>query len=197
MIRIDLPVSEQEIRRLEVGDEVSLHGVIVTARDAAHKLFVESWPGFVAPLLEGGAIYHCGPVMIRDGKLWKAVAAGPTTSIREEPYEAAVIEHYKVRLVIGKGGMGPSTLAACKKVGAVYVHAIGGAAPLIADTIVRTREVHLLEQLGVPEALWVYEVSGFKGVVTMDAAGRSLHDDLFAETKIQRDRLLGLASTPA
>jgi fumarate hydratase class I len=151
----------------------------------------------VAPLLAGGAIYHCGPVMIRDGKLWKAVAAGPTTSIREEPYEAAVMAHYNVRVIIGKGGMGPSTLAACKKVGAVYVHAIGGAAPLIADMIVRTREVHLLEELGVPEALWIYEVEGFKGVVTMDAEGRSLHKDLFAETKMNRDRLLGLAQSPA
>jgi fumarate hydratase class I len=197
MIRIDLPVTERRIRELAVGDEVSLYGTLVTARDAAHKLFVEKWPQFVAPLLENGAIYHCGPVMVRDGKSWRAVAAGPTTSIREEPYAAAVMEHYKVRVVIGKGGMGPATLAACKKVGAVYVHAIGGAAPLIADSIVRTREVHLLEELGVPEALWVYEVAAFKGVVTMDAEGRSLHKDLFAETKIQRDRLLGLAPNPA
>jgi fumarate hydratase class I len=197
MIRIDLPVSEKEIRKLRVGDEVSLYGVMVTARDAAHKLFVEQWPEFVSPLLAGGAIYHCGPVMIRDGKQWKAVAAGPTTSIREEPYEAAVMEHYGVRVIIGKGGMGPATLAACKKVGAVYVHAIGGAAPLIADTIVRTRDVHLLVELGVPEALWVYEVAGFKGVVTMDSEGRSLHKDVLAETKIHRDRLLGLAPNPA
>lgn len=197
MIRIDLPVSEKEIRKLKVGDEVSIHGVMVTARDAAHKLFIEQWPEFVAPLLAGGAIYHCGPVMIRDGKLWKAVAAGPTTSIREEPYEAAVMEHYRVRIIVGKGGMGPSTLAACKKVGAVYVHAIGGAAQLIANAIVRTKDVHLLAELGVPEALWVYEVAGFKGVVTMDAEGRSLHKDVLAETKVNRDKLLGLAPNPA
>ena len=197
MIRIDLPVPEKQIRKLKVGDEVSLNGVVVTARDAAHKLFVEQWPEFAAPILKDGAIYHCGPVMIREGKAWRAVAAGPTTSIREEPYEAAVMEHYDVRAVIGKGGMGPATLAACKKVGAVYIHAVGGAAPLIADTIARTRAVHLLDELGVPEALWEFEVVGFKGVVTMDSAGRSLHNDLYAETKIHRDRLLGLEPTPA
>jgi fumarate hydratase subunit beta len=197
MIRIDLPVPEKQIRKLKVGDAVELHGVLVTARDAAHKLFVEQWPAFAAPLLKDGAIYHCGPVMIREGKAWRAVAAGPTTSIREEPYEAAVMEHYDVRIIIGKGGMGPGTLAACRKVGAVYVHAVGGAAPLIADTISRTRAVHLLEELGVPEALWEFEVVGFKGVVTMDSAGRSLHNDLYAESKVQRDRLLGLEAAPS
>jgi len=192
MIRIDLPVAEAEIRRLTVGDEVSLHGVVVTARDAAHKLMVESWPAFVEPLLANSAIYHCGPVMKRTGKAWTAVAAGPTTSIREEPYEAAVMEHYKVRVIIGKGGMGPRTLAACKKVGAVYVHAVGGAASLIADTIVRTRGVHLLDELGVPEAFWEFEVDGFKGVVTMDAAGNSLHESLLEKTRKKRDEIIGL-----
>jgi fumarate hydratase subunit beta len=192
MIRIDLPVGEKAIRELKVGDEVSLHGTVVTARDAAHKLMIEQWPEFVRPLLEGGAIYHCGPVMKKTGKGWFAVAAGPTTSIREEPYEAAVMEHYGVRAVIGKGGMGAGTLAACEKVGAVYLHAIGGAAPLIADSIVRTRDVHLLEELGVPEAFWEFDVDGFKAVVTMDSRGRSLHERVEAESRRRRDDLLGL-----
>jgi fumarate hydratase subunit beta len=192
MIRVELPISEKDIRKLKVGDEVSLHGVIVTARDAAHKLMIEKWPKFVEPLLKDSAIYHCGPVMLKKGKTWTAVAAGPTTSIREEPYEAAVMEHYKVRMIIGKGGMGPKNLAACKKVGAVYLHAIGGAAPLLADSIVRTRAVHLLDELGVPEAFWEFEVDGFKGVVTMDSKGRSLHEDMLEETKKNRDAIIGL-----
>jgi len=192
MIRIDLPVSEQAVRKLKVGDEVSLHGTIVTARDAAHKLMVETWPGFVDPLLRDGAIYHCGPVMSRKGDTWTAVAAGPTTSIREEPYEAAVMEHYKVRIIIGKGGMGERTLAACKEVGAVYVHAVGGAAPLLADTVVCVKDVHLLDELGVPEAFWEFEVDGFPGVVTMDSEGHSLHRSIRDETGRRRDALIGL-----
>lgn len=192
MIRIDLPVSEAKIRALRVGDEVELYGDIVTARDAAHKLMVEKWPAFIAPLIKDGVIYHCGPVMKETKDGWKAIAAGPTTSIREEPYEADVMKHYGVRIVVGKGGMGDKTLAACKDIGAIYLHAIGGAAPLIADTIVKTRGVHLLKELGVPEAFWIFQVAGFKGVVTMDASGRSLHAEMLAETKKHRDRLLGL-----
>lgn len=189
MIRITLPASEKEIRALSAGDRVALSGVIVTARDAAHKLMVERWPDFIAPLLRDGAIYHCGPVMRKEKAGWKAVAAGPTTSIREEPYEARVIEHYGVRAIIGKGGMGRRTLEALKEFGAVYIHAPGGAAPLLADRIVRTREVHLLDELGAPEALWVYEVEDFPGVVTMDARGRSLHEEVEQKTREARDRL--------
>jgi fumarate hydratase class I len=192
MIKINLPVSEDEIRKLKVGDEVSLHGTIVTARDAAHKLMVEEWPEFVEPLIKNGAIYHCGPVMKKEGESWRVVAAGPTTSIREEPYEASVMDHYKVRLIIGKGGMGDKTLEACKDVGAVYLHALGGAAPMLADTVVRVKNVHLLDDLGVPEAFWEFEVDGFKGVVTMDSKGNSLHKDLLAKTEVRRDQLLGL-----
>lgn len=192
MISIKLPVSEKDIRELNVGDEVSLSGTIVTARDAAHKFMVEKWPEFVKELLKDGAIYHCGPVMRKMGDTWKTIAAGPTTSIREEPYEALVIEHYGVRIVIGKGGMGDKTLAACQKTGAVYLHAIGGAAALIADQIVSVKAVHKLEEFGVPEAFWVFEVSNFTGVVTMDSKGKSLHADLLQVTKKKRDILIGL-----
>lgn len=191
MIKINLPTSEKEIRNLKAGDHVALYGTIVTARDAAHKFMVENWPEFAKPLLKDGAIYHCGPVMQKIGDTWKAVAAGPTTSIREEPYEAAVIEHYGVRIIIGKGGMGEKTLDACKKFGAVYLHAVGGAAPLIADCIVKTKAVHMLEEFGVPEALWEFEVEGFSGVVTMDARGKSLHEDILKKTRKNRDRLIG------
>lgn len=190
MIRIDFPASEKTIRSLKVGNQVELYGTIVTARDAAHKFMVENWPAFIEPLLKNGAIYHCGPVMQKSDNGWKAVAAGPTTSIREEPYEASVIEHYGVRAVIGKGGMGAKTLEACKKFGAVYVHAIGGAAPLIADSIVKTAAVHMLDELGVPEAFWQFEVAGFRGVVTMDSKGSSLHKDVFDKTLEVHNRLI-------
>jgi fumarate hydratase class I len=192
MIRLNLPTSESEIRKLKLGDEISLYGVIVTARDAAHKLMVEKKPDFVRPLLKNGAIYHCGPVMRQEGDRWTAVAAGPTTSIREEPYEAEVMETYGVRVIIGKGGMGPKTLAACQKVGAIYLHAVGGAAVLQADNIVEVQDVLMLKELGAPEAFWVCRVEGFKGVVTMDAAGQSLHARVLEQTKKQRDALLGL-----
>lgn len=192
MIRINIPAKEEEIRKLKVGDDIELYGTIVTARDAAHKFMVEKWPEFVRPLIEQGAIYHCGPVMKKTGNKWTVVAAGPTTSIREEPYEAAVMEHYNVRIVIGKGGMGNSTLAACKKVGAVYLHAVGGAAVSLANSVKRVREVHMLDEFGVPEAFWVCEVEGFKGVVTMDSHGRSLHKQVLAKSKKARKELLGL-----
>ncbi|MCU0662167.1 MAG: FumA C-terminus/TtdB family hydratase beta subunit [Myxococcota bacterium] len=190
--RIDVPTSQSVVRALRVGDEVELYGTIVTARDAAHKLMVESWPEIVAPALRDGAIYHCGPVMKKTAQGYEVVAAGPTTSIREEPYETAVMERYGVRLVIGKGGMGPATLAACHNLGAVYVHAVGGAAVALAACIKKVEAVHFLEELGVPEAFWVLHVEALRGVVTMDAAGHSLHEEVYRTSKVERDRLLGV-----
>lgn len=192
MIRVDLPVAEETIRKLKVGDDVELYGTVVTARDTGHKYMVENWPEFVAPLIKDGAIYHCGPVMKKKGANWEMVAAGPTTSIREEPYEARVMEHYGVRVVIGKGGMGDETLKACKTVGAVYLHAIGGTAVSLAQSVKKVREVHMLDEFGVPEAFWVCEVEGFRGVVTMDAKGRSIHKKILRDSKKVRDQLLGL-----
>ncbi|MDJ0761750.1 MAG: FumA C-terminus/TtdB family hydratase beta subunit [Myxococcota bacterium] len=192
MIHIDVPTSQEIIRTLKVGDDVELSGTLVTARDAAHKYMVEHWPTWIAPLLADGAIYHCGPVMQKKREAWTVVAAGPTTSIREEPYEAQVMTHYKVRWIIGKGGMGDATLAACQKVGAVYLHAVGGAAVQLADSVKKVREVHLLDELGVPEAFWVLEVAGFRGVVTMDASGHSLHQEIQAKSDEVRRDLLGL-----
>lgn len=192
MVDIHLPISEKDARKLKIGDEVSLYGTIITARDAAHKLMVEKWPDFLNSILKDGAIYHCGPVMKKKNEKWKAVAAGPTTSIREEPYEADVMKHYGVRFIIGKGGMGEKTLEACKNVGAVYLHAVGGAALLLADTVTNVKAVHMLTELGVPEAFWEFEVKDFKGVVTMDSHGNSLHKNLFEETKKKRDKLIGV-----
>jgi fumarate hydratase class I len=176
MKEINLPVKEEEIRRLKVGENVIINGVIVTARDMAHRYMVDHKPEFLKELLNGGMIYHCGPIMRKRGDLWQVIAAGPTTSIREEPYEADVIAYYKVRGIIGKGGMRERTLNALKEHGAVYLHATGGAAVTQAKAIKQVLEVYKLEEFGLPEALWVFKVQGFSAVVTMDSHGQSLHE---------------------
>jgi fumarate hydratase class I len=194
MIKIGLPAAEDAIRALKVGDEVLLSGVIVTARDRAHKYMVEKRPDEVREILLNSVIYHCGPVMKKHpGGEWEVVAAGPTTSIREEPYQADVMEEYKVRGVIGKGGMGPKTLAGLKKTGAVYFHAIGGLSQVLARTVTKVRGVLKLEEFGVPEAFWILEVKDFPVVVTMDSHGVSLHDEIGAESeKKMKEILAGL-----
>ena len=175
MKKLTTPLSKEAVLDLKIGDEVLISGTIVTARDAAHKLMVERKPGFLRPHLEGGIIYHCGPIVKKEGAGWKIVSAGPTTSIREEPYEATVLREYSVRAVIGKGGMGQGTLDACRELGAVYLHAVGGAAVYLSKFIKRVSEVLLLEELGTPEAFWILEVEDFPAVVTMDSQGNSLH----------------------
>ncbi|MCF7824861.1 MAG: FumA C-terminus/TtdB family hydratase beta subunit [Candidatus Marinimicrobia bacterium] len=183
MIKLQLPISEDAIRELKMGDQVSISGLMVTARDAAHKYIHENWPDWLVPVLENSMIYHCGPVVKKheDGS-WSFVAAGPTTSIREEPYEAAVMEHYKVRAVIGKGGMGETTLTGLSKSGGVYLHAIGGLAASLAKSVIRVHDVYMLEELGVPEAFWHIEVKDFPAVVTMDSHGGSLHKSIKAQS---------------
>ena len=190
MKTIAFPIEEKEVRALRVGDEVSVSGTVVTARDAAHKLLVERRPDFIRPYLKNGAIYHCGPVMIKEHGGWRAAAAGPTTSIREEPYEATVIAEYGVRAIIGKGGMGERTLNAFREKGGVYLHAVGGAAVSIADAIRDVPNVFLLEELGVPEAFWIFETHELKAVVTMDTHGNSLHKTVEDASRRERDRLI-------
>ena len=182
-VKLNIPISEEEIRKLNVGDEVYLSGIMVTARDAAHKLMHEEKPDFIRKYLENGVIYHCGPVIKKENGEYKFVAAGPTTSIREEPYEADVICEYKVRGVIGKGGMRERTMEGLKKCGAVYFHAVGGAGSLIASKVKRVVDVFKLEEFGTPEAFWVIEVEDFPVIVTMDSKGNSLHDKVLEESK--------------
>jgi fumarate hydratase class I len=131
--------------------------------------------------LDGAALYHCGPVMLKRGEEWVMKAGGPTTSIREEPYQHHVVKTYGVRAVIGKGGMGSKTLAAMKEFGAVYLHAIGGAAQVYARTVEKVLGVHLME-FGIPEAMWHLKVNRFMAIVTMDAHGNSLHADVERNT---------------
>ncbi len=196
MKSLTVPISEADIRALHVGDQVLLNGLMITGRDAAHKYMVEQFIKGAPPASEreiyealkttlaGGAIYHCGPVVkkLPDGR-WAFVAAGPTTSIREEPYQADVIGHFGLRAVIGKGGMGAKTLDECQKYGCVYLHAIGGAATLIADTVQEVVTVYKKDEFGVPEAFWVIRVRDFPAVVTMDSHGQSLHAEVRARSQ--------------
>lgn len=195
MPKLTTPISDEEIRGLRAGDTVYLNGVIVTGRDAAHKFMVEHFiKNLVQPdeqelydelraLLAGSVIYHCGPVVkTHDDGSYSFVAAGPTTSIREEVYQADVIKHFNLKGVIGKGGMGAKTLKACEAQPAVYMHAIGGAASYIAQSVKEVLGVYKLE-FGVPEAMWVIRVEDFPVVVTMDSHGTSLHDTIQAQSK--------------
>jgi fumarate hydratase class I len=168
------PLTEAQMRALKVGDVVLISGEMFTGRDNVHTYLMKNPP----PLdLNGSVLYHCGPVMLKEGERWKVKAAGPTTSMREEPYQADVIKRYGVRVVIGKGGMGPKTLAALQEFGAVYLNAIGGAAQFYARTVEEVLGVNLLE-FGIPEAMWHLRVKGFVAIVTMDAHGGSLHADV-------------------
>jgi fumarate hydratase class I len=201
--KIELPVSAERIAELKVGDLVAISGVMVTARDAAHKYLIENFvegdtpaeekpfAEKLIPILKDGMIYHCGPVVEKmDNGKWRFVAAGPTTSIREEPYQGPVIGHFGVRAVIGKGGMGEKTLAACQKHKAVYLHAVGGAASLLAANVVEVLDVMKAEEFGLPEAFWVIRVEDFNAVVTMDSHGNSLHKDVQETSTAALDRLV-------
>ena len=170
------PISEEEVRGLSAGDVIYVSGLLFTARDEAHRVLLERGAPFP---LEGLALFHCGPVVQKVSEEWRVVAAGPTTSARMELFEAEFLEKLRPRVIIGKGGMGERTLKALGEVGAVYTHFTGGAGALAAQAIRRVREVHFLEELGIPEAVWVFEVEKFGPlVVAMDAHGRSLYTDL-------------------
>jgi fumarate hydratase class I len=207
MRELRLPVSDEEIRSLNVGDPVALTGVLVTGRDMVHKWMAETFIKkirhpkgddlqvyeAIKPLLDGSAIYHCGPVVTgMETKDYRFIAAGPTTSAREEPYQGDVMRHFNLKGVIGKGGMGAKTTVACQEVPGVYFHAIGGAASVIAERVVRVLDVFKLD-FGMPEAMWVIEVQEFPVVVTIDAHGGSLHAQVRRESKLVLDELLGKA----
>lgn len=173
-ISLQIPLTEDAVRALHVGDLVALTGRLVTGRDAVHR---HLYDGAVPPCdLTNTAIYQCGPVTVQKDGQWRVMAAGPTTSIREEPYMADIIARHKIRAVIGKGGMGPRTLAACSANGCVYLHAVGGAAQILAATVERVVGVHWEDKFGLVEAIWELEVRDFPALVTMDANGQSLHE---------------------
>ena len=204
MKELSIPISPDDIRELHTGDTVALTGILATGRDAVHKWMIDTFIretrqpdgddqevyDAIKPIFKESVIYHCGPVVSGlDTGDYKFVAAGPTTSIREEPYQSEVMRHFDMRGVIGKGGMGGSTLKACQEVPAVYFHAIGGAATLIAESVGEVLGVYKLD-FGVPEAIWVLKVNRFPVVVTMDSHGNSIHADVEKKSQTLLDRLL-------
>ena len=202
--QLNIHISADEIKDLKVGDSVLLSGIMITGRDAVHKWIYDTFisktkPATpedlkildrLKPILNGGLIYHCGPVVSGlDTKRYRFVAAGPTTSIREEPYQGDVMKFFNLRGVIGKGGMGLKTLKAFHETPAVYFHAIGGAAALIAEAVTEVIGVHKLD-FGVPEAIWVIRVKDLPVIVTMDAHNASLHASVREQSKGVLDKLI-------
>jgi len=205
MREITIPIEDDVIRSLHAGDPVTLTGIMMTGRDVVHKWMIETFIKKtrepqgndmqvyeeIKKYLAQGVLYHCGPVVsgVVTGD-YKFVAAGPTTSIREEPYQADVMKHFNIKGVIGKGGMGAKTLKGCEETPGVYFHAIGGAASYLAQTVQKVLGVYKLEDFGVPEAMWVIEVKNFPVVVTMDAHGVSKHSTLDESSHQVLDELL-------
>jgi len=184
--KIHTPLTEASVRTLEVGDVVLFNGTLFTGRDAVHRYLYD---GGELDAIRNGVIYHCGPVVLGKEGDYKVVAAGPTTSVREEPYMAAIIEKFGIRAVIGKGGMGEQTRRACREHGAVYLHAVGGAAQIYARCVIKVVGVHL-EQFGSPEAVWELQVQDFPLVVTIDAHGNSMHTEVEAHSKELLNQIL-------
>jgi fumarate hydratase class I len=181
-VELKTPLDEQTVRKLKAGDVVLLSGTVFTGRDEVHKYLFK---GGDLDTIRGGIIYHCGPVVLEEAGKYRVVAAGPTTSIREEPYQAEVIARFGIKAVIGKGGMGAKTLAACQEHGCVYLHAIGGAAQIYARCVEDTPRVFLKEKFGSPEAVWEMRVKDFPAVVTMDSHGNSLHAEVAEHSKAE------------
>ncbi len=193
-VSINLPMTRQDVLSLHVGDMVLLSGRIVTGRDKVHQfLFRERPPEEQIPFnLRGSVLYHCGPIVRKTGGGFEFIAGGPTTSIRVEMYEHRIISDYGIRGVMGKGGMGRQTLDALRKNGCVYLHAIGGAAVYLAEKIKKVAGVWKLEEFGMTEAMWLLEVENFPVVVTMDAHGRSLHEEIDKKSYNTFKKLIGL-----
>lgn len=181
MKKISYPFTEKTVRSLKAGDAVSISGLVFTGRDKFHKFFADG--GKLPVDFRDGALYHCGPVCVKTDGDWEVKAAGPTTSVRENPYEPGFIAASGVRIIIGKGGMDAATLSAMKRCGCVYVQAVGGAGALYADSVKKVAGVDLLDEFGAAEACWHFEVEDFRGVVAMDSHGRSLFDDVAAASK--------------
>jgi len=186
MKQITSPLQHDVIKGLAVGDMVSVSGRIVTGRDQIHKYLAS---GNESPIdLSGLVIYHCGPVVIKEKGQWKITAAGPTTSMREEPYQAQIISKLRPGAIMGKGGMGEKTKKAMAECGCVYLHAAGGAAQYLAECITKVEGVYL-EEFGQPEAMWVLTIKDLPALVTMDSHGNSLHDKILNDSSKRLEEL--------
>ena len=189
MKKLIYPFTEKSVRSLKAGDTVSITGRIYTGRDKFHKFFADG--GGIEVDFRDGALYHCGPVVVGNGDGgWKVMAAGPTTSVRENPYEPAFIAASGVRIIIGKGGMDAQTLAAMKKHGCVYVQAVGGAAAISASQVKNVAGVSHLKEFGAAEACWHFDVEDFRGVVAMDANGVSIFDSVERDSAARLKQLI-------
>ena len=189
--KLKTPISEEDIRKLQVNDVLYITGTMVTARDQAHRRALEmAKEGKQIPIdLKGLAVFHCGPIVKKVGDKWVAVAAGPTTSTRMDIFEDEFIKTFGVRVVIGKGRMGKRTSEAMKKYGAVYGAFTGGAAVLAAKTIKNVKTVEWYD-LGVPEALWVFEVEEFGPLaVSIDSHGNNLFEDVKKQVEENKQKI--------
>lgn len=186
------PLTEEDIRALHVGDTVHISGRMFTARDEAHRLMLKRCEnGAEIPFDPSKmALFHCGPVVKKEDAGWRVISAGPTTSIRMELFEDQFLTAFGTKMVIGKGGMGDKTLAALRKVGAVYAHYPGGAGALAAQAITRVTNVYWLDELGIPEAVWILDIELFGPLtITMDSHGKSLYRDLEESIKKNLERI--------
>ena len=187
MVPLICPVSFDDVARLRAGDSVAVSGLIHTGRDRFHKHLAETGESRVG--LRGGAIFHCGPIVAPDP--WRVIAAGPTTSIREEPYMPRIIAEQGLRVIIGKGGMGDATIAACREYGCVYLQAVGGAAALIARTVKRVVAVNHIEDFGATEAVWSLEVENLETICAIDTLGDSLHKNIRTASSRRLAEIIG------
>lgn len=170
------PFEAEPISGLRAGDHLTVSGRVFTGRDRLHKYLAEG--GSLPCDLTGGALFHCGPVVVREKQQWNVLAAGPTTSIREEPYMPRIIAGHKIRLIIGKGGMGEATAAACREHGCVYLHLVGGAAALTAKCVRSVENVYFIKEFGMAEAMWILDMEGLEGIITMDTQGANLQQEI-------------------
>jgi len=190
-VKLTTPLAEEDVRTLDVGVRVLLSGEVVTARDRAHRYLArEASPGELPFDLTGGVLYHCGPfVSEREDGTFELVAAGPTTSARMNIYVPDILRKFGVRAIIGKGGMDARVLAALKELGAVYLAAVGGAAQVLAAAVTEVTCGFKADVFGAPEGMWVLRVTEFPAVVTMDAHGRSLHEEVEAASKRRLEKM--------
>ncbi len=189
-MNLKTPISETDVRNLNIGDVIEITGTLVIGRDMAHKHMIDKNQDLPFDL-KGGVIYHCGPVVAKKGSAWEMISCGPTTSIRQEPYEEEVINRYGIKAVIGKGGMGDKTLKALKKQGCVYLAATGGAGAILAKKVVKIKEVYMLKEFGIPEAFWILEVNRFGPlIVAMDSHGKSIYKDVEETSQIKLNEIL-------
>ena len=185
---LEYPFTREKIAELDVGDLVLVKGRVFAGRDRLHKYLFDG--GKIPVDLKDGAVFHCGPVVVRQEGSWQVRAAGPTTSVRQESYMPAIIGRHRVRVIIGKGGMGEGTRNACSAHGCVYLHAVGGAACVLAQRIAEVTGVHFMKEFGSTEALWEFVADGLPAVVTIDSKGRSLHRRVANASRRQRNALL-------